>query len=111
MKVLTGVVLWLCLAVAAFGADVKLTWDPGDVTEGWTAVRIYEVNGTNVTKVGEVAGGVVEFTLTNVARGRHVYIVRSVGPWGESVDSNQAITPNLNNPPKNLKWQIVITVP
>lgn len=111
MKHVLAVILWLSMAAIAMAADVKLAWDPADPTEQWSAVRIYEVVGTNYTKVGEVTGDKTEITLTAVSPGRHVYIARSVNQWGESANSNQAITPNLGNPPKNLRWSIVITVP
>jgi hypothetical protein len=92
-------------------ANVKLQWDAGAVEEGWTAVRVYELVGVNYTKVGEVVGTATELTLLNVVPGRHVYVARSFGIWGESGDSNQAITPNPNQPPKNLRWSIVVTLP
>lgn len=102
---------FMLVAAAAWAADVKLAWDPAPADQQWTHVRIYELNGVNYTKVGEAAGTATEITLTGVQPGKHVYIARSVNQWGESVDSNQAVTPNLNTPPGNLKWSIVITVP
>lgn len=110
MKRTIGVILWLSMAVAALAADVKLAWDPGDPAENWSAVRIFELVGSNYTKVGEVSGTLTEITLKDVQPGRHVYIARSVNQWGESLDSNQAITPNPNRPPKNLTFTIIITV-
>lgn len=109
MRNLLVFVLFLLLTATAFAADLKLAWDPAPAGEEWTSVRIYEQNGANYSKVGEVAGNVTEITLTGVTPGRHVYVARSFSAvWNiESGDSNQAISPNLNTPPKGLR---IVTV-
>lgn len=112
MKTALSVLLMLFLLTAvAAAADVKLAWDP-PTDDSWTTVRIYEINGANYSKVGEVPGTQTTITLTNVQPGRHVYVAKSYNDiWKlESADSNQAVTPNLNPAPKNLTWTVVVTV-
>ena len=110
MRRLTAVLaLMFAFGVSAWAADVRLAWDAAP-DESWTEVRIYEVVGSNYVLRGTVAGSVTTFTMVDVQPGKHVYVARSYSDvWKlESGDSNQAITPNLNRPPANLVWSVVV---
>ena len=92
-------------------ADVRLAWDaPANPDDYGTAVRVYEVVGSNYVLKGEVASSVTTFVLVGVTPGKHTYIARSYSDvWKiESADSNQAVTPNLNKPVSGLVWTIVV---
>ena len=107
LRVISAVLLFASLSL---GADVKLQWDPNDPGEQVTKYTLYEKVGSNYLKIADIASPTVTYTITSVVPGRHVYVVTASNSWGESGYSNEAITPNLNNPPKNLTWQIIVTV-
>ena len=102
--------IWMSIAGWLFCADVRLAWDAPAADESWTEVRIYEVVGSNYVLRGTVSGSVTTFTIPDVQPGKHTYVARSYSDvWKvESADSNQAITPNLNRPPANLVWSVVV---
>lgn len=102
--------VWLSLAGWLWGADVKLTWDPNDPSEALTKYTLYEKVGSNYQKIADITAPTVTYVITNVVPGRHVYVCTASNSWGESGYSNEAVTPNLNQPPKNLTWQVIVTV-
>lgn len=103
IKAFGAILLWSCLA---FGADVKLAWDANDPAEQVTKYTVYEKVGANYIKIADAP--TTNYTVTNVVPGKHVYVVTASNIWGESGPSNEAPTPNLNSPPKNLTREIVI---
>lgn len=53
----------------------------------------------------------IELSLTGVVPGVHTYTARSVDPqWGESIDSNQAVTNPANGAPTGFKITVTVTV-
>ncbi len=97
-------------ASSALAADITLAWDAMPAGQSWTAVRAYEIVGTEYVRVGEVAGNITTLKLSNVAPGKHTYVVRSTNGQWESADSNQASTLPQPGSPGGLKVTVTIEV-
>lgn len=110
-RILMLCVLLCLLSVPVVAADLNFQWDPAPAGQGWTNVKLYEIVGTVYTLKGTAVGTATTISLTGVAPGTHLYIVRSVAGTLESVDSNSVNAPINPAAPTNFKIVMVDIAP
>jgi len=108
MKQFLFVIVLLCLiSTACAAAEVTLAWDI-PAGQSWTAVKVYEIIGTQYTLVATAPG-----TATTVkfmaGAGVHEWTARSAEGEAESDDSNYVEATVKPGAPAN--FRVVLKVP
>lgn len=80
--------LILLLCASASAADLKLAWDD---TQTGVSYNVYEQVAGRLVKLGTATEK--EFSLSNVAKGPHTYVVTAANAQAESVPSDALTVP------------------